>query len=119
MEHLEKIIIQKRAIATHYKNSFKEVNGVEIIDEPSYSKSNFWLVSLRLNYEDINQVKSIRNKLLNESHSKGLFLRPCWKPLHTLKPYLNSPKGVLHNTESEYERIINLPSSPFLLKNFC
>ena len=43
-------------------------------------------------------------------------LRPCWKPMHSFNMYKQCPKGKIEETERQYKRIINLPSSPHLAK---
>ena len=42
--------------------------------------------------------------------------RPAWKPLHYLKHLKNFPKMNLDVCEDLYSRIINLPSSPNLIR---
>ena len=55
-------------------------------------------------------------ELLKKAHEVGLLLRPIWKPLNQLPMYKDCPKGLLLNSEGEYERILNLPSSPQLIE---
>ena len=71
---------------------------------------------MRFLNKDIRFVKKERDNLLKLAHSNKIFLRPAWKPLHLLKMYKNSPKGDLSNIENQQYRIINLPSSPQLIK---
>ncbi len=116
LEKIEEILYRKRKLANIYKELFYEFNDLHILDEPTNTKSNFWLNTLRFNFDDLKKVEVIRNTLLEESHKSGLMLRPLWKPLHKLKPYLKCPKGNLNISEREYLRIINLPSSPQLIR---
>ena len=116
LEKLEFIISKKRKLANMYKELFNNFEDIKILDEPNDSISNFWLNTLRFNFYDIKKVKIIRNNLLEQSHKFGLMLRPTWKPLHLLKPYLSSPRGILNISEEEHLRLINLPSSPKLIR---
>ena len=116
LEKLEFIISKKRKLANMYKELFKNFEDIKILDEPNNSISNFWLNTLRFNFYDIEKVKITRNNLLEQSHKLGLMLRPTWKPLHLLKPYLSSPRGILNISEEEHLRLINLPSSPKLIR---
>ena len=116
LEKLEFIISKKRKLANMYKEVFKNFEDIKIFDEPSDSISNFWLNTLRFNFSEIEKVKIIRNNLLEQSHKLGLMLRPTWRPLHLLKPYLSCPKGILNISEEEHLRLINLPSSPKLIR---
>ena len=57
-----------------------------------------------------------RLDLLNKAHKMGLLIRPSWKLLHQLEIYKNCPRDNLNNAEIESLRLLNLPSSPQLLR---
>ena len=59
----------------------------------------------------------LRNNILSEAHKLKIFLRPSWILLNRLPMYKEAYSGDL--TEANYQsmRLINLPSSPQLLKN--
>ena len=116
LERIEIILKKKRELASLYKDLFQDFKDITLIEEPINTISNFWLNTFRFNSFDKKFLKLIRNDLLEESNKLGLLLRPAWKPLHKLKPYLNCPKGDLNIAEEEYLRLINLPSSPQLIK---
>ena len=117
LERIETLISNKRKLANLYREKFKDFQDIEIIEEPINTLSNYWLVTLRFNWSNKKSVELIRNNLLQESHKAGLMLRPTWKPLHKLKPYLKCPKGNLNNAEEQHLRLINLPSSPQIIDN--
>ena len=117
LERIETLISNKRKLANLYREKFKDFQDIEIIEEPINTLSNYWLVTLRFNWSNKKSVELIRNNLLQESHKAGLMLRPTWKPLHKLKPYLKCPKGNLNNAEEQHLRLINLPSSPQIINN--
>ena len=71
-----------------------------------------------INFPNLIKVNDFRNKLLDISHKNGIFLRPIWRPIHTLPMYLNSPKSDLKVTKDVCNRLINLPSSPQLIESF-
>ena len=84
--------------------------------EPQDCRSNNWLVTLRFTDDDPLISESLRQQLLERSHSFGIMLRPIWTPLHLLPMYKACPTGSLAVAENQALRLLNLPSSPQLLK---
>ena len=85
--------------------------------EHQNTKSNYWLITLLLRKELIDSGAINKDEILNLAHECGLLLRPLWKPLNLLKMYKDSPSGVLEKSNQIEKRLINLPSSPKLLRN--
>ena len=109
LENINRIISAKRKNFFLYKRLFKKNKDVQIIQEPNYSKTNYWLITLI-----IKKNKKLKNQVLKELNQSGFQGRSIWKPLHTLKIFENCPRGKLKNTMDIYNRAINLPSSPIL-----
>ncbi len=117
MENFSEIIKTKRKLFEKYYKAFENLNGVKIMNEQQKTKSNYWLVTLLLNEELIDNGNINKDEILHLAHDCGLLLRPLWKPLNLLTMYKDSPAGVLEKSNQIEKRIINLPSSPKLLKN--
>lgn len=113
LEVLEKKLEQKKKLHAIYKKCFSDLNGFEIMSESKNTKSNYWLITLRLNCK---QFRETRDQLLNKAHNCGLLIRPSWKLLSDLPMYKDCEKGFLKEAEDQSFRLINLPSSPQLLK---
>ena len=109
LENINRIISAKRKNFFLYKRLFKKNKDVQIIQEPNYSKTNYWLITLI-----IKKNKKLKNQVLKELNQSGFQGRSIWKPLHTLKIFEKCPRGKLKNTMEIYNRAINLPSSPIL-----
>jgi perosamine synthetase len=107
IENLNKFLKFKRRLFNRYYNEFKKVKGIKLISEQKYSKSNYWLNTIFINNSSIKK----RNKILKLGHKSKIFLRPAWKPLHTLKHFKKMPKMDLSQTIKIYKSCINLPSS--------
>jgi aminotransferase in exopolysaccharide biosynthesis len=118
LEDLDRRLKAKRQLAKRYAQAFADQEIVELVDEPPDCRSNHWLVSLRFTAEDPAMAKDQRLHLLECAHAIGLMLRPIWTPLHQLPMYQTSPAGSLRVVENQASRLINLPSSPQLLKGF-
>ena len=118
LENLEPRLEAKRLLAKQYKEAFRGQGDVEIVMESSGCQSNNWLVCIRFTAEDANEAEDKRKKLLERAHSIGLLLRPIWKPLHQQPMYKNCPSDSLVVAEDQAKRLLNLPSSPQLIKNW-
>jgi perosamine synthetase len=107
IENLNKFLKIKRRLFNRYYNEFKKIKGVKFISEQKYSKSNYWLITIFINNSSIKK----RNKILKLGHKNKIFLRPAWKPLHTLRHFKKMPKMNLAQAIKIYKSCINLPSS--------
>ncbi len=114
LELLENILEKKHKLHKVYKNIFKSSDNFEIISQPKNTKSNYWLITLRLKFD--NPLK-IRNEILINANMNGILLRPSWNLISDLPMYLDCQKGDLKVAVDQSNRLINLPSSPKLLKN--
>jgi perosamine synthetase len=108
IENLNKFLKLKRRLFNRYYNELKKVKGIKFISEQKFSKSNYWLNTIFI----YNSTIKKRNKILRLGHKNKIFLRPAWKPLHTLKHFKKMPKMNLTQAMKIYKSCINLPSSP-------
>lgn len=111
LEQLPGFLARKKALATRYAHALSEIPGVTFIQEPDEASSNYWLNALLLDEQHAEQ----RDALLQAAHDAGIFLRPAWVPLHQLPMYQDCPRMELPVTESLAGRLVNLPSSAFLI----
>ena len=111
-QNFNKILKYKKEIHNIYSNFFLKSNDFQILDAPSFSKSNFWLNLLVIKNNKININHLIKKLLLNK-----IDVRPVWYPNNLQKPYL---KFQAFKTNKDIEIIKNticLPSSINLKKN--
>jgi perosamine synthetase len=107
IENLNKFLISKRELFLKYYKDFSKVNDVRLVKNPEFSKSNNWLNTIFIKNSSIKK----RNKVISFGQKNQIFLRPVWKPLHTLKHLNKMPKMNLDAAKKIYESCINLPSS--------
>ena len=107
IENLNKFLRSKRKLFLKYCKEFSKVNDVKLIKNPEFSKSNNWLNTIFIKNSSIKK----RNKLLSLAEKNLIFLRPVWKPLHTLKHLNKMPRMNLDGAMKIYKSCINLPSS--------
>jgi perosamine synthetase len=107
IENLNKFLRSKRKLFLRYCEEFSKIDGVTLIKNPKFSKSNNWLNTILIKNSSIQK----RNKVLSLAQKNQIFLRPVWKPLHQLKHFRSMPKMNLENAKKIYISCINLPSS--------
>jgi aminotransferase in exopolysaccharide biosynthesis len=107
IENLNRFLRSKKKLFLRYSKEFSKVINVRLIKNPEFSKSNNWLNTIFIRSSSI----TIRNKVLSLAQKNRIFLRPVWKPLHTLKHFNKMPRMNLDTALKIYESCINLPSS--------
>lgn len=115
MEVMTRRLLQKRRLQTLYREALDGVEGVEVMQPPNGSQSNYWLVTMRFTAADPHLAARQRLALLEQAHADGMLLRPVWQPLSTLPMYADAPAGPLDRALDEAQRLLNLPSSPQLV----
>ena len=111
LEQLPYFLKAKRGLFDHYQNAFASVAQTRIVAEPDGCQSNYWLQALLLD----ESVAAQRDFILIATNDVGLMTRPVWTLMHHLAPFHSCPKMPLSGAESLERRLINLPSSAFLL----
>ena len=112
LEQLPDKLISKRELFTNYQAAFISIEGAKLIAEPAQCHSNYWLQTIMLNTDHAHQ----RDAILQATNQAGLMTRPVWRLLHQLVPFANCPRMDLATAEQLAQRLINIPSSPHLLR---
>jgi len=107
LEQLDGFLKSKRKLFDSYKSAFASVQSINLVEEPTDCKSNYWLQTLMLNESVVDQKKAI----FTVTRDAGLMTRPVWTPLHQLIPYRECLRMPLPVAESLARRLINVPSS--------
>ena len=110
-EKLKNIIKLKKTINKKYQKIFSKFKEIKLLVNTRQVSSNNWLNILVIKDRKIN-----KNKLISYFHKKKIYVRPVWKPLHTLKHLKDFPKMNLDNTKKIYDNSISLPSGPGINK---
>ena len=75
----------------------------------AFTLCSLWLIILDPDYA------YQRDVILEATNDAGIRTQPAWTPMHQLPMYENCPRMNLSTAESLYQRMINLPSSSFLV----
>jgi perosamine synthetase len=113
MEQLPKFLKQKRQLAERYQMAFQDIEGIKLFTEPPFARSNYWLNVLLLD----TVIADKRDLVLEKTNCAGIMTRPAWTLMHQLSMFKDCPAMNLSCSESLAKRLINIPSSPFLVKN--
>ncbi len=112
LEQLSDFIRHKRALAESYEKAFNKIEGVRFFKEPPFAMSNYWLNVLLLDRD----CSKYLSGLLGLANHQGIMTRPTWTLMHRLPMFSNCPKTNVRVAEELENRLINIPSSPFLNK---
>lgn len=111
MARLPGFLADKRKLAETYRKELDGLDGIRFIDEPDQCRSNYWLNTILLDGDDV----AFRDQILAALHERGIMARPLWTLLHRLPMYSHCPRTNLSCAENLERRLVNLPSSPFLM----
>lgn len=111
LEQLPSMLAAKRQLFDRYQSAFSAVMGAKLMVEPPHCESNYWLQTLVLDPDRVDQ----RDAILRATNKSGLMTRPAWTLLNELEPYTGYPSMELGNARSLAQRLINLPSSSNLV----
>lgn len=109
---LDQMVATKRALNDRYLSVFSELPGVSLFAEQPWARTNYWLPALFL--PDVSSQKLF----LEATNNHGIATRPCWRLIPETAAFQQYPVyGDLQGARSITERLVNLPGSPWLLKN--
>lgn len=111
LEQLPRFIHAKRSLAENYRKAFDDMKGIRLFIEPDFAKSNYWLNVLLLDRE----CSHLLNDFLEMTNRLGIMTRPVWTLMHRLPMFSGCPRMDLSVAEDLEKRIINIPSSSFLV----
>jgi dTDP-4-amino-4,6-dideoxygalactose transaminase len=108
MENVEEALKIKKKINNFYKENLNLLDGLTLIDTPSYAENNNWLSVLRVEEKLYGKSSaSLIGRLRNES----IEVRPIWKLNHLQKPYLKNQTYKIKRAEELVSNSVCLPSS--------
>ena len=79
--------------------------------EPEDSKSNFWLQVILIN----KKYSSFTQKIIKDLQKYKIYIRPGWELMTNLDYFKDFPRMDISIAKNIYKRIINIPSSSFLV----
>jgi perosamine synthetase len=111
LEQLPQLLESKRNLFFRYQVAFNKVDGVELISEPIGCLSNYWLQTIILSVEHSEH----RDAILAATNNAGYMTRPTWVLMNELQQFISMPSMDLSCAQSLSERVVNIPSSAYLV----
>lgn len=112
IDKLDDFLARKRTLFEIYEEEFKNSELVDLFKEPTNASSNHWLNSVLIKKE----YASYCDFILQAACESGIQCRPAWTLMSELPMFEDCPKASLKNAEEITSRLINIPSSPGLVK---
>ncbi len=111
MEHLPDIIQTKRTHLKKYTEKLSGIPGVKFITEPTYSFSNYWHLTLRIDAKEYG-LSALKLKEVLAEHK--IQARMIWELCHKQKPYAACEAFQISNALKQQEQCLNIPCSASL-----
>jgi dTDP-4-amino-4,6-dideoxygalactose transaminase len=106
---LDKHIALRRVMHQFYKTIFSEIDGVEVLTEPSDDYfSNHWLSAITVDPKQTNGINREQVRLHLETYN--IESRPLWKPMHLQPVFEKYPFYGSNVAETLFENGLCLPS---------
>ena len=116
MEVLDEHVQERRNMHLFYKNLFRGVNGIRVLDEPEKAYfCNHWLTVIEIN---TNKIKGLsRENLKRFLEKRNIESRPLWKPMHLQPVFKNAPFYGNNVSSKAFENGLCLPSGSNLTED--
>ena len=108
LEQLDDFLRIKRENFSLYQESLAGIPGTQLLEEPEYGQSNYWLYTLRV--DERTYGRSTR-ELKQALKSAGIETRLIWHPNHLQNPYRRYQTYRLEQSQDTQKKYLNLPSS--------
>ena len=107
LDRLNETIELRRRIQERYATNFAREADLEIVTNPQWGKSNYWITNLN--------IKNSRSEIARNSIKEALDLneiesRFVWKPMHLQPVFRDSMSFLNHNSETIYKSALCLPT---------
>ena len=113
LNRIQNMLQKKRDLFKFYEKKFSNIKYFSLVKEPKNCKSNYWLQTIIID----KNFSKFTDKIIKNLISKKIFVRAGWDLASNLKPYKNCPKMNLSIARKIQKRIINIPSSSFLIQS--
>jgi len=107
MEILDKHVELRCKMNTFYKELFKEIKDITVMQEPNNDfKSNFWLSCITIEEDAIFSKEDLQNAM----QKANIETRPLWKPMHMQPIFKGQPYYGNKESERLFKKGLCLPS---------
>ena len=113
---LDERVKRKREIFEYYREVLRDVEGIEFMPEPKWSRSNRWLTVILISPETFGADREDVRLALEKENIES---RPVWKPMH-LQPVFN-PQGEMGREAGKFpcRVVVEAVSEELFEKGLC
>lgn len=105
---LPEFVAKRRQIRTWYTELLTEIEGIQVLEDPPWGKSNAWLTVV---FFDTNMHPEAPTKVREALERENIESRPIWKPMHQ-QPIFASAISLLNGSADDiFSKGLCLPSS--------
>ncbi|HAI82184.1 MAG TPA: aminotransferase DegT [Chitinophagaceae bacterium] len=105
LEQLDKILTNKKDLASTYTKYFNELTDVSFVTGIENTVPNYWLNTLVFN------APAEQQSFLQKSNEQKVMTRPIWQLMNELPMYKNCLTVNVENATYLSKRVVNIPSS--------
>lgn len=107
LEQLDDFIRIKRENFLIYERFLREINGIELVREPQWGQSNYWLFTIKINRKVFGRSAF---ELKRELDKTDIQTRYLWRPNHLQAPFLQCQTYRIDRASDVQGTYLNLPS---------
>jgi dTDP-4-amino-4,6-dideoxygalactose transaminase len=111
LRNLDRRLAQRRENNEYYRRQFATLQGIEVMPEASYGRSNCWLTCITI---DPHQFGATREGLRQQLELANIESRPVWKPMHLQPAFRDCRARGGAVSQRLFERGLCLPSGSSL-----
>lgn len=108
LEQLDNFVQTKRSHFLNYKKMLANIDGISFLPEPSYGRSNYWLITVQVNEKKFGLSAA---KLRNALRKSNIESRLMWTLNHEQKPYRKYESYQITRAYQVHSECLSLPSS--------
>jgi dTDP-4-amino-4,6-dideoxygalactose transaminase len=107
LTRLDETVQKRMAIQKRYSSNFQHINTLEIINDPKWGFSNYWLTNLKISSDESSQARETIRTTLEANNIESRYI---WKPMDKQPIFLGS-EGFLNGTADKiYDSGLCLPT---------
>ncbi len=95
---LDERVKRKREIFDYYKGALGDIDGIEFMPEPEWSRSNRWLTVILITPDEFGADREQVRLALEEENIES---RPVWKPMHLQPVFGGKPSSKQKSVRSK------------------
>jgi dTDP-4-amino-4,6-dideoxygalactose transaminase len=104
---LPEFVAKRRQIRSWYTEFLAEIEGVEVLQDPPWGKSNAWL---SVAFFDVNKYPEAPDRVREALERENIESRPIWKPMHQQPVFANAMSVLNGSADHIFSKGLCLPS---------